>query len=45
MELDDDIAAVQAEYIRLATTLWEGTEGLAPRSLPDREIFDLLGFD
>lgn len=45
MELDDDIAAVQAEYIRLANTLWNGTEGLAPKSLPDREIFDLLGFD
>jgi light-independent protochlorophyllide reductase subunit L len=45
MDLDDDIAAVQAEYIRLANTLWNGTEPLAPASLPDREIFDLLGFD
>jgi len=45
MELDDDVAAVQAEYIRLAQTLWNGTEGTAPKSLPDREIFDLLGFD
>ena len=45
MDLDDEIAAVQKEYIRLAETLWNGTEGLAPKSLPDREIFDLLGFD
>jgi len=45
MELDDEIAAVQAEYIRLSQTLWAGTDPLAPKSLPDREIFDLLGFD
>ena len=45
MDLDDEIAAVQKEYIRLAETLWNGTEPLAPQSLPDREIFDLLGFD
>ncbi len=45
MDLDDEIAAVQAEYIRLAQTLWAGTDPLAPKSLPDREIFDLLGFD
>ncbi|KIN69973.1 Light-independent protochlorophyllide reductase iron-sulfur ATP-binding protein [Sulfitobacter noctilucicola] len=45
MDLDDDIAAVQKEYIRLAETLWNGTDPLAPKSLPDREIFDLLGFD
>jgi light-independent protochlorophyllide reductase subunit L len=45
MDLDDDIAAVQKEYIRLAETLWNGTEPLAPAPLPDREIFELLGFD
>jgi light-independent protochlorophyllide reductase subunit L len=45
MDLDEDIAAVQAEYIRLAETLWNGTEPLAPEPLPDREIFELLGFD
>ncbi len=42
---DEDILAVRAEYIRLAETLWNGTEALAPDPLPDREIFELLGFD
>jgi light-independent protochlorophyllide reductase subunit L len=45
MDLDDDIAAAQAEYIRLAQTLWAGTDPLAPAPLPDRDIFELLGFD
>jgi light-independent protochlorophyllide reductase subunit L len=45
MDADEDIVAVQKEYIRLAETLWNGTEGLAPAPLPDREIFELLGFD
>ena len=36
---------MQKEYIRLAKTLWNGTEALAPAPLPDREIFELLGFD
>jgi light-independent protochlorophyllide reductase subunit L len=29
----------------MAETLWNGTEALAPDPLPDREIFELLGFD
>ncbi|RED12929.1 ferredoxin:protochlorophyllide reductase (ATP-dependent) iron-sulfur ATP-binding protein [Pontivivens insulae] len=45
MDLDDDIAAVQAEYVRLAKLLWDGTEPMAPSPLPDRDIFELLGFD
>ena len=45
MDADEDIIAVQAEYIKLAETLWNGTEPLAPAPLPDREIFELLGFD
>lgn len=46
-EMDDaqDIVECRAEYLRLAQTLWAGTEPLAPQSLPDREIFELLGFD
>jgi light-independent protochlorophyllide reductase subunit L len=40
-----EIEAVQAEYMRLAATLWAGTEPLIAESLKDREIFDLLGFD
>jgi light-independent protochlorophyllide reductase subunit L len=45
MDPEDDIVAVQAEYMRLAETLWNGTEPLAPDPLPDRQIFELLGFD
>lgn len=41
----DDVLAVQAEYLRLAETLYAGTDPLAPAPLPDREIFELLGFD
>ncbi|PRY93241.1 ferredoxin protochlorophyllide reductase subunit L [Hasllibacter halocynthiae] len=42
---DEDIVMARAEYVSLARTLWNGTEPLAPEPLPDREIFELLGFD
>ncbi|MEL6480368.1 MAG: ferredoxin:protochlorophyllide reductase (ATP-dependent) iron-sulfur ATP-binding protein [Pseudomonadota bacterium] len=42
---DDDVIPVQAEYIKLAETLWAGTDPLAPAPMKDREIFELLGFD
>ena len=42
---EEDIVAVQKEYIRLADLLWNGTEGLAPKTMEDRDIFELLGFD
>lgn len=45
MDDDQDIVMARAEYIRLAETLWGGTEPLAPEPLPDRDIFELLGFD
>ncbi|MEM9725682.1 MAG: ferredoxin:protochlorophyllide reductase (ATP-dependent) iron-sulfur ATP-binding protein [Pseudomonadota bacterium] len=45
MPEDDDVVAVQKEYLRLAASLWAGTEPLTPEPLPDREIFELLGFD
>ena len=46
-EMDDepDVIAARAEYVRLATALLAGTEALTPASLPDRDIFELLGFD
>jgi light-independent protochlorophyllide reductase subunit L len=46
-ELDDspELKAVQDEYLQLAAKLWAGTDPIAPQSLKDREIFDLLGFD
>jgi len=45
MEDSPELAAVQREYLQLAQSLWDGTEGLAVAPLKDREIFDLLGFD
>lgn len=45
MDADDDILACRAEYLRLAQVLWDGNEVLNPEPLPDRAIFDLLGFD
>jgi light-independent protochlorophyllide reductase subunit L len=45
MEPTPELEAVQAEYLRLAAALWEGTEPLAPQPMKDRDIFDLLGFD
>mgnify|MGYP006404254637 CR=1 FL=1 len=42
---EEDIVAARAEYIRLAEKLYAGTDPLAPAPLPDREIFELLGFD
>ncbi|MDE1921842.1 MAG: ferredoxin:protochlorophyllide reductase (ATP-dependent) iron-sulfur ATP-binding protein [Gammaproteobacteria bacterium] len=45
MESDPEVDAVQAEYLRLAQSLWEGTPPMDAGPLKDREIFDLLGFD
>ncbi len=45
MEDSDEVRAVQNEYLQLAEALWAGVDPLDARSLPDREIFDLLGFD
>ena len=45
MEPSPQLTAVQAEFLRLAATLWDGGEPLAAVPLKDREIFDLLGFD
>ncbi len=45
MEPSPELTAVQDEYLRLAETLWAGTEPVEAGPLKDREIFDLLGFD
>ena len=45
MDATPELEAVQQEYLRLATSLWEGTEPLECTPMKDREIFDLLGFD
>jgi light-independent protochlorophyllide reductase subunit L len=47
-EMDEtpELKAVTDEYMRLATELWDGKIVPTPgKSLKDREIFDLLGFD
>ena len=45
MDDEEDIVQCRAEYIRLAETLYAGTEGLNPQPMEDRDIFELLGFD
>jgi light-independent protochlorophyllide reductase subunit L len=45
MEPSPELEALLQEYLTLAQKLLDGTEPLAPTSLKDREIFDLLGFD
>jgi light-independent protochlorophyllide reductase subunit L len=45
MESSPELDAVQQEYLRLAASLWAGSEPLAATPMKDRDIFDLLGFD
>ena len=45
METSPELEAVKAEYMRLAASLWVGTEPLTGSPLRDRDIFDLLGYD
>ncbi len=45
MDLDDEIAACQTGYMRMAEALYNSTETTTPEPLEDRDIFELLGFD
>ena len=47
MDDDEDVVMARAEYMKLASTLWQSVmkPGSTPAPLPDREIFELLGFD
>ena len=45
MEPSPELEAVQAEYMRLAASLWAGVDPVEAVPLKDRDIFDLLGFD
>jgi len=45
MEPSPELEAVQAEYLRLAQSLLDGSEPLDAEPMKDREIFDFLGFD
>ena len=45
MESSPELEAVQKEYLQLAARLWAGTAPLDGRSMKDRDIFDLLGYE
>jgi light-independent protochlorophyllide reductase subunit L len=45
MESPPEIDAVQAEYLKLASTMLNDATPQHATPLKDREIFDLLGFD
>jgi light-independent protochlorophyllide reductase subunit L len=45
MESSPELEAVKTEYLRLAASLWAGTEALDATPLRDREIFELLGYE
>jgi light-independent protochlorophyllide reductase subunit L len=45
MDPSPEVLEVQAEYLRLAASLWAGSDPLPAVPLKDRDIFDLLGFD
>jgi light-independent protochlorophyllide reductase subunit L len=45
MDASPEVEAVQQEYLRLAASLWKGTDPLVATPMRDRDIFDLLGFD
>ena len=45
MESSPELEAVKLEYLRLAASLWAGTEPLDGSPMRDRDIFDLLGYD
>ncbi len=45
MEPSPELEAVQNEYLRLAASLWAGSEPMIGTPMKDRDIFDLLGFD
>jgi light-independent protochlorophyllide reductase subunit L len=44
MEGGPELEAVKTEYLRLAATLWAGTEGRDVAPMRDRDIFDFLGY-
>jgi light-independent protochlorophyllide reductase subunit L len=45
MEDSPELILVRESYMRLAESLWAGTDPLPTVPMRDRDIFDLLGFD
>jgi light-independent protochlorophyllide reductase subunit L len=40
-----EVDAARDEYLRIARTLWDGTEALDVSPMKDRDIFEFLGFE
>ena len=45
MDATPELDAVKAEYMRLAATLYAGTDPLDAMPMKDRDIFEFLGFE
>ncbi len=45
MDSTPELEAVKMEYMRLAATLWKGTDPLDAMPMKDRDIFEFLGFE
>ncbi|RST86240.1 ferredoxin:protochlorophyllide reductase (ATP-dependent) iron-sulfur ATP-binding protein [Aquibium carbonis] len=45
MDPTPEVLMVQQEYMQLAEMLWAGSDELDANPMPDREIFDFLGYD
>ena len=45
MDSTPELEAVQQEYMKLAASLWAGSEPREAHPMKDREIFDFLGYD
>ena len=45
MEPTPELEAVKLEYMKLAATLYAGTEALDAMPMKDRDIFEFLGFE
>ena len=45
MESTPEVEIAKKEYLKLAATLWAGTDALDAMPMKDREIFEFLGFE
>jgi light-independent protochlorophyllide reductase subunit L len=45
MDSTPEVEAAKQEYLKLAATLWAGTDALDAMPMKDREIFEFLGFE
>jgi light-independent protochlorophyllide reductase subunit L len=45
MDSTPEVEAAKQEYLKLAATLWAGTDALDAIPMKDRDIFEFLGFE